>query len=335
MSPFSSKTCFPSLVLLLSLLLGSCTITFPNYHRREVKTPAQLYPISPVDIPSDPHKGDLSVSAGFTTSGRDEEKPKTDYRSPEGKANLTSLTSATGTVSYALNDHWTLSAAATKGADSKIVDIKNYSQQVNLLEDVLLALITLGLYDGQTATPFQTLDKVERKYDYWNASLGAAYYLPATNKCFSVHAGVAKGGSQLTGTTHAQDARIYSGHEDAPPATYGTHQARYTSIYLQPSLRLRPETNSLNFGLASRLSYYGSTVNTRISDEIKYTEKVQHLLLQPSVFAAFGGKHLKFNVAYSRLVPLANKTRDHFNANYFHFGLQARIPTKPVPSFGK
>lgn len=331
MSPFSKKAYFPSLALLLSWMLGSCAFTaeFQNYHRGGVKTPAQHYPISQVDIPADPHKGDLGLSVGFTKSGRDEENPQTTYYGSEGWANLTKLTYATGTASYALNDHWTLSAAATKGADSKSLEITNYSQQVNLLEDVILGLITLGLYEGQPATPLQTLDKVERKYDYWNASLGAAYYLPATNKRLSIHAGVAKGGSELTATTHAGDARVYPNHEDAPPATYGAHQAQYALVYLQPAFRLWPETHSANVGLASKLSYYGNRVSTRISDEIRYTEKVKHLLLQPSVFAAFGGEHMKFTVAYSRLVPLRNKTREHFNTNYFHFGLQARIPTRP------
>ncbi len=326
----------------LCLLLSSCTVTetvlynYQDYYRKNIETPAQLTAIEPVTAPLLHQKGDISISGSMTVSGKDVEDPRKTYSEPEGKAKLESLQYFTGSVAYGLNDKWTLHGQFTGGNDRHTIDI-NAMQAVIYDVDLYWSWIFLIPPDYVAPIEFTTgIDKpvgliqsVERAYQYRQGFLGATYKLHTGNHggIYSVSGGAGMGNAQLTGTTHADNQKAYSNNYHAVPATYGSHQNRYWSAYLQPNVGVSLK-KWIETGASLRVAFFQNNLNSHIEGiGLKYKETVHTTLFQPAVFLRVGPPAFKITAEYLGVLPIANKTNQHFNGSYFNIGMMFNLPT--------
>ncbi len=344
-------TSIASFVALGMMLFTSCAITekqqidYQNYYRKDVKTPAQLFPIEPAVTPVLAQKGDLVMSGTYTTSGQNIDDPKESFTENDGIAEFEQINYISGSMAYALTDKWSVTAQYTGGKGENSVDIE--SMQATIYDvDVYWTWFLLIPehdylppieFDANTDFTIGNLEHVKRSYQYRNASLGAGYKIHTgeAGGIYSVFGGVGMGESNITGTTHADNTKVYSPDKNAVPATYGNHRNRYYNAYLQPSIGINLK-NWIELGGAARFSFFHSRLSTHIPYlEMNYEEKLNNLLCQPSVFLSMGPKNVKFTAQYALALPLANSSKEHFNTGYLSAGLQIYLPTvkqSPTPA---
>ncbi|MEI2707992.1 MAG: hypothetical protein V9E96_03110 [Chitinophagaceae bacterium] len=132
-----------------TMLFTSCAITekqqidYQNYYRKDVKTPAQLFPIEPAVTPVLAQKGDLVMSGTSTTSGQSIDDPKESFTENDGIAEFeTNQLHQWVNGAYALTDKWSVTAQYTGGKGENSVDIEvnaGYNLRCRCLLDMVFA----------------------------------------------------------------------------------------------------------------------------------------------------------------------------------------------------
>lgn len=340
----------PLIVLLFSgmFLFSACSITqqhvvnYQNYYRNDVKTPAQLNPITPAFTPVLENKGDLVISGTYTTSGSNIDDPKESFTDNDGIAEFENINYVSGSMAYSVTDKWSVTAQYSGGKGQNSVEIDAMQATVYDVDIYWTWFLLIPQhdylppieFDANTDLNLGNLDQVERSYQYRNASLGAGYKLHTGDAggVFAVFGGVGMGTSNITGTTHANNRKVYSDDKNAVPATYGLHENRYISAYLQPSAGINLK-NWVEIGGAANFIFFHNRLKSNIPYlELNYDEKLNNIICQPSVFLNMGPKNVKFTAQYALGLPLLNSSKEHFNTGYLSAGIQLFLPTvnKPV-----